>query len=355
MSRRIFFGPEGIGTISRLREQTAQNDAYSAMNSLVAAFAMLESPITKWLKFTGGVRIERFAQQVDSFSPIPNELDEKTKANRSDLDFLPSAAFSFRLNKDMFIKLGYGMTVARPAIRELAPSTYVDFLRGWNVTGNENLNRTLIQNSEVRYEWYIGESDLFAATAFFKHFNDPIEFVVNNQVNRSASYANADKALLAGGEIESRIGLKALSKKLEKFYFGGNLALVWSEETFKPDNTISSTGKRRLFNQSNVVTNMSLRFDDPDSGVAASLVYNFAGPRITEVGGSAGTYLNPNVYEHSPHQLDFIASWKPTDTWKLKFKWKNMLFQNTELKQGNAVVQRTDVGTSISVGAEYSY
>ena len=106
---------------------------------------------------SGFVRFEGFTQQVRSDSPFaeatdPNDIKE---TNRTDLNPLPSATFRFQANEKMFVILGYGMTAIRPAIRELAPFTYVDFIRGWNVSGNPDLESTVVQNAEARYEYLL--------------------------------------------------------------------------------------------------------------------------------------------------------------------------------------------------------
>ena len=184
----------------------------------------------------------------------------------------------------MFVTLGYGMTVIRPAIRELAPFTYADFIRGWNIAGNPDLESSQVQNAEARYEYYFGGTDLVAATAFFKSFDQPIEFVIFNQVNSTAGFKNAKSAWLVGGEVELRLGFRPLSPKLDRFFFLGNVAVMGSQTTLPQDQGISGRLKRGLFNQSPYVTNLSLRFDDPDAGVMVGLVYNAFGKRLVEGG-----------------------------------------------------------------------
>ena len=72
---------------------------------------------------------------------------------------------------------------------------------------------TVVQNAEARYEYYFGRTDLVAVTAFFKYFDKPIEFVILNQVNSTASFKNADSAWLVGGELEIRLDFRALPRQ----------------------------------------------------------------------------------------------------------------------------------------------
>ncbi|NNE20750.1 MAG: TonB-dependent receptor [Myxococcales bacterium] len=268
---------------------------------------------------------------------------------------MPSATFRFEINEKMFVILGYGMTVLRPAIRELAPFTYVDFIRGWNISGNPELERTRIQNAEARYEYYFGGTDLVSATAFFKWFDKPIEFVIRNQVNNTAGFENADTAWLVGGEFELRLGFGRFHEKLSKLFFLGNVAVMASQTTLPSDQGISGRLQRRLFNQSPFVTNLSLRFDDPDSGVVVGLVYNAFGKRIVEAGAAAGDFIIPDVFELPQHLLDFIVTWKPTPHVKIGLKWKNIAFAKKRFEQGGNLVLLSNRGTTVSIGAEYIY
>ena len=352
------YGDDSLGTITNIEENTLGDDSYDASNTLIGGFAQLQTPMSQWLKFLGLLQLQVFRQQVQSKSPFAEEAAEAgpvAGTDRTDIDPMPSANFAFQINPEMFVKLGYGMTVIRPALRELAPFLYIDFLRGWNIRGNPDLKRTRVQNVEARYEYFFGQTDLLAATVFYKYFKDPIEFVVFSPVNSTAGYANAESAWLVGGEVELRLGFGLLHEKLAKVFFLGNLALAWSETTLPEDQRISGRSQRPLFNQSKYVTNLSLRFDDPDSGVMVGLVYNAFGPRLVEVGTAASTFNNPDVIELSQHRLDLVLTYKPTDHVKLGFKWKNIAFAKKRYQQGNELVLLENVGTTVSIGAEYIY
>jgi hypothetical protein len=353
----VLFDESNLGTVSTIREVTDITDSYVANNRLLAVYAQLETPMAPWLKFQGLLRFEAFTQRVKSQSPFAEVIDPSQikSTDRTDLNPLPSATFRFEVNPEMFVILGYGATVIRPAIRELAPFTYVDFVRGWNISGNPNLESTNVQNAEARYEYYFGGTDLVAATAFFKWFNKPIEFVIFNQVNSTAGFKNADAAWLVGGEVELRLGFERFHEKLDRLFFVGNVAVMGSQTTLPAGQGISGRLQRRLFNQSPFVTNLSLRFDDPDAGFMVGLVYNAFGPRIVEAGSAAGDFIIPDVFELPQHLLDFIATWKPTPHVKIGLKWKNIAFARGRYKQGDELVLLTNFGTTVSIGAEYIY
>jgi hypothetical protein len=351
------FDASNLGEISTIRELTQIEDSYVGSNRLLAGYLQLETPLAPWLKLLGLMRFEAFTQRVQSQSPFAEVTDpsQLKSTDRTDLNPLPSATFRFEVNEEMFVTLGYGMTVIRPAIRELAPFTYADFIRGWNIAGNPDLQSSQVQNAEARYEYYFGGTDLVAATAFFKWFDQPIEFVIFNQVNSTAGFKNAKSAWLVGGEVELRLGFGRFHEKLDRFFFLGNVAVMGSQTNLPQDQGISGRLQRRLFNQSPFVTNLSLRFDDPDAGVMVGLVYNAFGSRIVEAGSAAGDFIIPDVYELPQHLLDFIVTWKPTPHVKLGLKWKNIAFAKQRYEQGGTLVLLENYGTTVSIGAEYIY
>ena len=159
-----------------------------------------------------------------------------------------------------------------------------------------------------------------------------------------------------GGELELRLGCGRFTEKLDRVYFTGNVALMGSKTTLPSDQGISGRLQRRLFNQSPFVTNLSLRFDDPDAGVLVALVYNAFGPRIVEAGSpQGGDVIAPDVFEQTQHLLDLVVRWKVSDHASVGFKWKNIAFARKRYQQGNELVLLENRGTSVGISAEYIY
>ncbi len=155
----VLFGPDGLGPVSTIREVTRPEDSYVASNLLLGGYAQLETPIAPRTTFLGLLRFEAFRQEVTSQSPFSDADIEPEGTNRQDLNPMPSANFSVEINEKMFVKIGYGMTVIRPAISELAPFAYLDFLRGWNWFKATRISSgRVVQNAEARYEYYFGEN-----------------------------------------------------------------------------------------------------------------------------------------------------------------------------------------------------
>lgn len=355
------FDEEAIGTITRIREFTRDDDSYRSRQNLYAAFAMLETPIFGPLSFSGGVRAEIFDQSIRSRSPFASENtggpageDDAARTDRTDVDVLPGAALKLELTEEMFVRAGYGMTVGRPLIRELAPYQYYDFLRDRNVQGNPDLRRTVIHNADLRWEWFFGEGEILAVSTFYKHFIDPIELQILNPDNYDAQFINADSARNFGAELELRLGLERLHESLSTLSFGGNAAFIASRVELPAELSGAVSSERRLFGTSPYVVNLSLRFDEPETDVGLALVYNVIGPRITDVGTRVGDTLLPDIEEQPFHSLDLVATWQANEHLKLKLKIQNLLFQSRDFRQGDFLTQRTEPGTSFGFGLTYS-
>jgi outer membrane receptor protein involved in Fe transport len=352
------FDAQAIGTITRLQEFTRPDDSYLSTQGYYAAFAMLETPLVGPLSVTMGARFEAFEQAVQSRSPFLSERDDGDTmvrgTSRTDLDVLPAANFRLELEDHMVLRAGYGMTVARPQVRELAPYQYYDFVRDRNVQGNPDLVRTLIQNVDLRWEWFFGEGEILAVSAFYKYFESPIELQVFNPSTYDSQYVNAREAQNVGAELEGRLSLRRLSDALEHFTLAGNLALIWSQVSFSAMDAGAVQAERPLYGQAPYVANLSLAFDHPETGLSASLVYNVVGPRVDLVGTRVNERILPNQLRDPFHSLDLVLGWRLDDHLRLRVKARNLLYQEQTYSQGNLITERVQAGTSVTLSIAYS-
>jgi hypothetical protein len=362
------FAPDRIGspsdpnTLTWFAESTNPTDGYRGAQSLYAAFAMVETPVVSSLKLSGGVRTEFFSQAVDARSPFPGaQVDETLSSDRSDVDVMPGLTFTYGIPRkgkepNMILRAGYGMTVARPQFRELAPFQFYDFQLDRLIVGNPELERTRIQNADLRCEWYVGALDLVSISLFYKHFDKPIELQIRDPESLTSRFINADTARAYGAEVEARFGLAHVHRALKFFSLNGNVALMRSRVFLPEELSGAVRSDRPLFNQSPYVTNLSLRFDHPDSGVAASLVYNVYGPRITDVGVRADSEnFFPDIVEQAFHVLDFVASYRPSEHWAIKLKLQNLAMETQDFRQGDVIIKTIDRGLTATLGLGLTY
>ena len=103
----------------------------------------------------------------------------------------------------MNLRFGYSTTVNRPEFRELAAFEFTDVVGSRAVRGNPDLERALIQNVDGRWELFSGGRGIIAASAFYKHFDKPIERVVIAGAQPIVTFQNADSARNFGIELEA--------------------------------------------------------------------------------------------------------------------------------------------------------
>lgn len=353
------FSNESLGTITRLdsRESTLRTDGFESAQSTSTGYLMLETPLVGKLSFSGGARFEVYRQRVAAMNPFGMDADAEPlpSADRTDLNVLPGAAFKYELSDTMIVRAAYGMTVGRPQARELAPFIYYDFVRDRNVVGDIDLRTTLIHNGDLRWEWFFDEGQVVAVSAFYKRFERPIEQQIIS-VDNTSKFSNTPRADTYGGEVELRSGLKHVAQALRNFELGTNLTLIHSQVEIPPELSASvRAGSRRMFGQAPYVFNLSLRFSDPVTKASLGIVYNVVGPRVIDVGTRVGDAILPDIEEQPIHAVDLVASWDVGEHFKLKAKWRNMLFQSRRITQGDVETLRMYPGTFVSLGVEYKY
>ncbi len=346
------FTPANIGEVLLFKEGTINTDGYDASSSLYAAYTMGEVIPVPHLRLIGGARYEAFQQDLKAVVPTANQpVDPKKNVDDSDRDVLPAGAAVFEVVDDMFLRASYGMTIARPLFRELAPFVYEDDVRRISVGGNPDLKRSRIHNVDLRWELFLSDTEVVALTGFYKRFIDPIE---PYQIASLRSFQNAKGATNLGGELETRLSLGRIHRTLKLLQAGVNLTYVWSRieiaepEGMEPGNTSS---KRPLAGQSPYVANLSLGVSDPVSKLSVFVYYNVFGKRIDQVGANN----LPDQYELPFHSLDLIGSYNLNDHWALRLTARNLAFSQTRIKEGPIMRERFNPGTVIQVGAGFNY
>ncbi len=317
-----------------------QGGSYSADDRLYAGYAMLDYAITNRLRFIGGARVERSEVEVRSQSTT-GDLDAATPTYT---DLLPSAALNYQLGGNHMLRLAASQTLARPEYRELAEVQYREVLGGDNYRGNGDLKRTLIQNVDLRWEWYPNAGEVLSVGLFAKHFDLPIERIYKaTSGTRVISFENADAGQNLGAEFELRKRLGGLASLLAPFTFFGNLTLMDSKVNFAQG---SPYAERSMVGQSPYVVNLGLGYTAAGSDLSATLLYNVQGRRIV----STAELPLPNVYEEARHVLDLSLRLPVTAGMAVKADVRNILDQPYEFTQGSVVRESYDIGRSFSLG-----
>ncbi|MEM7396133.1 MAG: TonB-dependent receptor, partial [Verrucomicrobiota bacterium] len=303
-------GGEGLWLDEQTRSgNTIRNlDAFQDIN---AAYLM---GTLSWdnLKITGGFRFE---QEERGFNVI-TELNREEDANRlneigpqNNSYILPaiSAVYSMGGTEDEpthFFRVAYGRTIARPTFYEYAPIRTVDQATGLEIRGNGALEDTLIDNFDLRWEWFPAPTDLVSVSFFHKQMDSPIVTTVGTRAGSKffRSWDNSPSGFIQGIELEYR---KQLSGWFQHFLVSTNFTYILSEiEPIEQEG--GGTGSASVYEgQPSYIFNLNLGYDNPETGWAANLVYNYTGEILTDV--SADDQV-PNIFKEGFSQLDFVVS-----------------------------------------------
>jgi len=328
-----FFADEVVGIIDTtnsglfvfgnvIQDASIRQNNYDGDQKVKAFYGMIELPITQSLKIVGGTRFEQTDILIVSqdSTRLPGEIDTN--------DILPSASIIYAAGSNMNFRLSASQTIARPTFREIAPFQAFDFAGGRITSGNPELDRSLIQNFDARWEWFMSPGEVIAVSGFYKNFDDPIERVILSN-NNQESFQNVESANLFGVEFEFRKRLDFISNFFSDFLFSSNLTLIDSnvdvperELEFAEGFDISDT--RPLQGQSDFVVNSILSYQNSEIGLNTSMAYNRFGKRLTNV-GLGGT---PNIFEQGRNDLFLSISKNIMSTYKIKLSISNLLDDN---------------------------
>jgi len=297
-------------------------NSYTANQNVSAAYVMLDTKFGGKLRLTGGLRLEHTLINSQS-------LDTRLEPGYlNNIDLLPALNFTYSLNNKTNLRLNLSRTLARPTFRELAPYANEDFAGGETYVGNAKLERTLINNIDIKWEYFMRSGEIVSLAAFYKGFTNPIELVDNPKAqNPELKWENADKATVYGFEADFRKKLDFINV-LRNIKLGINFSYIFSSvdiDTTQDEgirtNETENVYTRAMWGQSPYIVNVFAAYENSKLGFNANLVYNVSGPKIVvNVKGST-----PDIYEQPLHSLNFIANKSIGKNFTLNFKAKNIL------------------------------
>ncbi|PID67975.1 MAG: TonB-dependent receptor [Flavobacteriia bacterium] len=345
-------------------------NTYDAHNKNIAAYISDEFQLSKKLKSILGIRFEKFTQYYTGQNNSGTEIYNNQKTIE-DFGVFPSLNLIYNVNEDSNLRLSYYMATARPSFKEASISQIYDPLSGIIYNGNLNLKPSLIQNFDVRYEWFTNRKHLIAFSGFFKSFKDPIELTFYSaSAPGNTQHRNFGKANVFGGELELRQNLGLLTDVLDKFELNVNFSYIKSiQEMDKTPNgeyesklanlrqgeTMSDT--RVLQGQSPYLINTVLSYSH-DNGWSGNLAYNVQGKTLEIIGIGAFS----DVYTMPFNSLNFNLSktiGKKQQS-KVKFQFNNLLnedkvsvFQSYNAK--DQIYTKRRIGSDFSISYTYQF
>jgi TonB-dependent receptor len=343
-------------------EGSRPSNTYFADQTVYAGYSMVELPLGQRLRLIGGVRYETTDINLrtlpdDSGFFATGKLDEK--------DLLPAGHLIYKITKAMNLRTGYARTLARPSFREIAPYNNFAFIGDFTFTGNPNLKRTLVDNYDLRYEWFPTPGELVSVSGFYKLLYNPIErgFGRFSQTDQTDIFIyNVDKGTAYGFEVEIQKNFGFIAPALEPLRIGANFSYIESvvdldSTTRQVAQRLTGTTTHPLFGQPDYTFNAEIAYIDNERlGVQASVSYTVFGQRLTLVGGA-----NFNVYEQPRGLLN--ASLRKTigRHFAIQLRGENLLdpayrqiYRVREKSGRQALFENYHIGRTYSLGFAYN-
>jgi outer membrane receptor protein involved in Fe transport len=307
-------------------------NSYDADQIIIGAYGMVDYWLSPTFRAIAGARFESTDMELISFDPNQQRgiIDEN--------DILPSLNLTWNYRERMNLRGAYTRTLARPTFHELAPFALFDFRDQFILVGNPNIDRTLVDNFDLRWEFFPNPGEVIAINPFFKVFTDPIEKVVNPEAqNFEIEFKNNNEAIVYGIELEARKNLGNLFKapRLDNFSAGFNITLLQSQIQIDSTELVAiratrpdAEDTRPMFGQSDWIINTFINYANAELGLDANVSFNVSGPKIALV-TKGGT---PDVYQQAIPMLDFNISKAIAEHWVVGFAAQNLL---------NAIDERT--------------
>ena len=333
------------------------SNTYNGLQTVSAAYLMTDLPITEKLKFIFGVRFERTDIQVESQNP------NDRKGNLVQNDFLPSFNAMYEVVKDMNIRASYNRSLARPTFREMAPFASYLFAGDYVLVGNPSLDRTVIDNLDLRWEWYPALGDFLSFSLFYKEFTNPIERKITPEAaNLEVSFVNTPSATVYGFEAEARKRLNMISTEKNEFLVGANYSYIVSQTSIdrseyqaRLERDPNAKDTRPMFGQSPYIINAYFTYNNNPFDLTTTVSFNQFGERLSFV--SRGGV--PDVYEQPRPTLDLTVEKGLGEHFTVSLRARNLLnpdYAFTHDFQGQQYdFERFTVGRTFRISVKYLF
>lgn len=358
-------------TRSVLNDTTIAGDLYTAEQNIDAFYGEVDIFFNNKYRISGGLRFEDFTQTALPYDPfsgdvsLTNNQDSIDDLTFEDDGIYPALALTYIMNDEMQLRFNFGQTVIRPDLREISPSTYIDPLTEYPVSGTPGIETSDITHIDVRWEWYMAAGNNISVGLFTKDLDKPIEAVQSPSQDGPPliRIANGEDATVTGIEFEFLQDLYVLKDVFGSFaensFVSGNVTLSDSEMNLDRQNIVDQTGvstsitnlTRRLIGHSEYVVNLQLGYDSANGEHSTTVVYNVFGDRVIV----AGIDGYEDAVEKPFHSLDMNYTYYPTYDSSIKLKLTNILDEQKEISFEDELLRSTTKGIGFSVAYKMEF
>lgn len=273
---------------------------YDATERIGAGYGMVKFTRNR-LELIGGVRVEHTNQgYVLKFA-----RDEDPEGNQKYTDVLPSVHAKYNVHKNANVRLSYARSINRPSFFEIVPYSIIN--EDYKEKGNPDLEHTVADNIDLRYEFFPRSSEQLMVGVFYKRLKNPIEYgLINEGQDTYYKPMNFGTANNYGAEIDvlkyfNWFGIKAN-------YTYNHSKITTDKRLMDGSEVVSKRQSRPLYGQAAHVANLSLLFKDTKGGWEGQLSGSYTGKRLSGI----SNWYDDDIWEDGYFQLDASVekSWK---------------------------------------------
>lgn len=315
----LILTPDNIWTVEKnagyyFSGRSQPQNQFDASQHTIAAYVSSEFRPMEKLRAIIGLRGEKYMTFFNGTNSMASEV-YNNKKTIDKLDLFPSVNLIYGVKDNQNVRFSYSRTTARPSFKELSVVQIPDLLTGVMFLGNINLVPTYINNLDLRYELFGNAAQMFAVSAFYKKFKDPIELVAYSfESPENFTPRNAPSAEVYGLEFEARKNFGFISEDLQGLSLNVNVSVIKSkiemskieggeyqsrQQFAREGETIKDT--RVLQGQSPYLVNAGFSYNSAKLGLETGLFYNVQGKTLEVVGFGK----NSDVYVQPFNSLNF--------------------------------------------------
>lgn len=331
-----------------------------------AAYVLMDQKLWNFIRLVYGVRMEYFdlnnrqeQQIVKQWGPETlNDpyYDYMKTVGDKETRFLPSINATFNLTDKINIRASYSKTAIRPDFRETGLFAFYSYELDGYISG-EQVVSTIVDNTDLRFEWYPSAGEIISLTGYYKYLDKPIELTEFQRDLGYYKYANMESATNLGLEMEVRKNLSFIADKewLTDFFVYANGTLLKSnvkvltpyDTRVQPNGELERYQERRedqdrpLLGQSPWLINLGLSYWGDYYGATAS--FNYRGFRTN----LTSSYIQGVEFELAPKQLDFQVYGRfLKKKLEAKLNLSNLLNDWTRYYRNNNLYDKDQIGDS---------
>lgn len=372
--------------LSNTNRPGAPENTYQGNLDIYAGYANAEiiaGSNEEWL-VVPGVRVESFDQKI-AYNVINLGTSGNDSIDAKETVFLPSISVKYAINDDQNLRLSSSQTISLPEFKEVAPFVYEgvsqriggnpDLLghkEGVNYTNVKDVSYSKILNLDLKYEWFIGETEIFSVAGFYKQIKDPVNQVVAfDATGTQRFFRTGNQAEIMGLELELRKTILKDADENNLLTGGFNFTYMHTEQDLYSD--IVGSNYSVSFNEeseslqgaSPIIINADLNFSPEFENYkpTATLAFAYFSDRIDALGsGQLG-----NVIEKGVPTFDFLLKNKIGDKLEINFALRNLLDPSIKYVRETAIgdvivtspngkdVSNYKKGLDISLGLKYKF